>query len=65
MRDTYTPCTSDELPSFAVKAAMIAERSALVAGRAYELDASAPATGTSAVSMQTTTTGASERGVTR
>jgi len=33
-RDTYTPRTSDALPSFAVKEAMIADRSDLVAGRA-------------------------------
>jgi len=35
-RETYTPCTSEELPSFAVKDAMIADRSDLVAGRADE-----------------------------
>ncbi len=39
-RDTYTPLTSAELPSLAVKAATIAERSDLVAGRADELAAS-------------------------
>jgi hypothetical protein len=33
-RDTYTPDTCEELPSLAVKAAMIAERSDLVAGLA-------------------------------
>jgi len=44
-RDTYTPCTSEELPSFAEKTATIAERSDLVAARPAELLASALAVG--------------------
>jgi hypothetical protein len=47
-RDTYTPCTSEELPSLAVKAATIAERSDLLAGRAPDPDASALLTGVTA-----------------
>ena len=42
-RDTYTPLTAEELPSLAVKDLMIAARSALVAGLADELAASARA----------------------
>jgi len=40
-RETYTPWTPAELPSLAFRAATIAERSDLVAGRAYEPPASA------------------------
>jgi hypothetical protein len=47
-RDTYTPCTSEELPSLAVKAATIAERSDLLAGRAPDPAASALPTGVTA-----------------
>jgi hypothetical protein len=42
-RDTYTPCTPEELPSFAVKDFIIADRSDLVAGRADALAPSADA----------------------
>ncbi len=40
-RETYTPWTPAELPSLAFRAARIAERSDLMAGRAYEPPASA------------------------
>ena len=60
-RDTYTPCTSEELPSLAVKAAMIAERSDLVAGRADELAASAFAAGVTAITMAASATEEHER----
>ena len=42
-RETYTPCTPEELPSFATKAFMIAARSDRVAGLADELLATAAA----------------------
>ena len=54
-RDTYTPRTSEELPSPAVKAAMIAERSDLVAGRADEPAASAGPAATAATAMTAST----------
>jgi hypothetical protein len=63
-RDTYTPCTSEELPSFAVKAAMIAERSDLVAGRADELVASAAEADIRAIAMTASAAEDSERNVT-
>ena len=63
-RETYTPCTSEELPSLAVKAAMIAARSDLVAGRADELVASALEAGIRASAMTTGATRESERNVT-
>lgn len=50
-RETYAPCTSEELPSLAVKDAMIAERSDLVAGRADEPVASAAVAGVMASTM--------------
>ena len=62
-RDTYTPCTSEELPSLTVKAAMIAERSDLVAGRADELLAGALATDVRAIAMTASAGGESERSV--
>jgi hypothetical protein len=61
-RETYTPCTSDELPSFATNDAMIAERSDLVAGRADEPAAAVAGVTTSA--MTASTAGESERNVT-
>jgi hypothetical protein len=63
-RETYTPCTSEELPSFAVKDAMIAERSVLVAGRAGEPVASADVAGIRAITMTASAAGDSERNVT-
>lgn len=57
-RDTYTPCTSEELPSLAVKDAMIAARSDLVAGLADALAASAIAAG---VTVSVTTASAAVR----
>ena len=63
-RDTYTPCTSEELPSPAVKEAMMADRSDLVAGRADELLASAAVAGTSVTTMTASAAGESRRNVT-
>jgi hypothetical protein len=65
-RETYTPCTSEELPSFAVKDAMIADRSDLVAGRADEPVASADVAGVTASTMTVTASavGESKRNIT-
>jgi hypothetical protein len=63
-RDTYTPCTSEELPSLAVKDAMIADRSDLVAGRADELAASAAVAAVTASTMTADARRESERNVT-
>jgi hypothetical protein len=63
-RDTYTPCTSEELPSLAVKDAMIADRSDLVGGRAVEPAASAAVVDVMAVTMAAIATVESERRVT-
>jgi hypothetical protein len=59
-RETYTPCTSEELPSLAVKAAMIAALSDLVAGRADELVASATVADVNPIAI-TASTAAGER----
>ena len=53
--DTYTPCTSEELPSLAVKDVMTADRSALVAGRAEETAANTAVTGVTAITMSAET----------
>jgi hypothetical protein len=63
-RETYTPCTSEELPSFAVNDAMIADRSDLVAGRADEPAASADVAGVAANTVIASAVGESERNVT-
>jgi hypothetical protein len=63
-RDTYTPCTSEALPSLAVNDAMIAERSDLVAGRANEPPANAVVAGVTASAMTAGATRESERNVT-
>ena len=63
-RDTYTPCTSEELPSLAVKDAMIADRSDLVAGRADEPAATAAVVDVMAITMAASAAGESERSVT-
>jgi len=63
-RDTYTPCTSEALPSFAVKDAMIAERSDLVAGRTDELAALAAVAGATATTMRTSAAAENRRNVT-
>jgi hypothetical protein len=63
-RDTYTPCTSEELPSLALKEAMIADRSDLVAGRADEPVASAVAGGMAANTTRASVAGEGERNVT-
>ena len=63
-RETYTPCTSEELPSFAAKAATIAARSDLVAGRAEELLANAAVVGVVASTMTASATVESERSFT-
>ena len=62
-RETYTPCTPEELPSFATKAFMIAARSDRVAGLADELLATAAAAAVS-VSAVTARVAANERKVT-
>jgi hypothetical protein len=63
-RETYTPCTSEELPSLAVKDAMIADRSDLVAGRADEPAANAAVAAGTASTMTADATRESERNVT-
>jgi hypothetical protein len=63
-RETYTPCTSEELPSLAVNDAMIAERSDLVAGRAEEPAANAAVAAVTASVMTASTASESERNVT-
>lgn len=63
-RETYTPCTSEELPSLAVNDAMIAERSDLVAGRADEPAANAAVAAVTASTMTAGATRESERNVT-
>jgi hypothetical protein len=63
-RETYTPCTSEELPSLAVKDAIIAARSDLVAGRADEPVANAAVVGVTASTMKASATVESERSVT-
>jgi hypothetical protein len=62
-RDTYTPCTPEELPSLAVKDFMIADRSDLVAGLADELPATALAASAN-VSAMTASPAMKERNVT-
>ena len=63
-RDTYTPCTSEELPSLAVKDAMIADRSDLVAGLADVLLASVVAVGVTISPMTVSAATRDERNVT-
>jgi hypothetical protein len=63
-RETYTPCTSEELPSLAVKDAMIADRSDLVAGRADEPAANAAVAAVTASTMTADARRESERNVT-
>jgi hypothetical protein len=63
-RDTYTPCTSEELPSLAVKDAMMADRSDLVAGRADELLARAVLAGTTVTTIAASAAKERERTVT-
>ena len=63
-RETYTPCTSEELPSLAVKAATIAALSDLVAGRADELVASATVADVNTIATASTAVGEPERNVT-
>ena len=63
-RETYAPCTSEELPSLAVKAAMIAALSDLVAGRA-ELVASAAVADVNTIITASIDAGKRERNVTR
>jgi len=60
-RDTYTPRTSEELPSLAVKDAMIAARSDLVAGLADALPASAVAVAITVSAMAASTAMKAER----
>jgi len=61
-RETYTPCTSEELPSLAVNDAMIAERSDLVAALADE--PAAAVAGDTASAMTAGATRENERNVT-
>jgi hypothetical protein len=63
-RETYTPCTSEALPSLAVNDAMIAERSDFLAGRADEPVANAAVVGVTASAITAGTTKESERNVT-
>ena len=63
-RETYTLWTSDELPSLAVKAAMIAALSDLVAGRANELVASATVADANVVAITASAAGERELNVT-
>jgi hypothetical protein len=62
-RETYTPRTSEELPSLVVKDAMIADRSDLVGPRAVEPAARAAVVDVMAVTMAASATVESERSV--